>query len=185
MKLTLLIIASIYFVSCTTIVSRDLPIVSPKVSRNFRPTLLVSSPRTEHILKADLLRLYFKNLGQFSEVEVTGDYEYVSLEKSSKYDLHIEFDFVSSGFYHPYCILTLAIIPCTPPLHWTLGVLVTKSNEKVAKSYLIKENALQVTWALGPLFSGFGRQENKIKNLKENMLNNFMVKMLEDGIGTL
>jgi hypothetical protein len=175
-------LALVIFISgCTTFIRRQLPEkgVHGLKGPNFKSSLLVSSPRTSHILPKDALQLYFMSLGHFRDVRVIEDFAYASPDLIKNYDIHLELDFVSAGYFHPFCLITLAFIPCTPQADWALGAAFN-SKESDRQVYLIREQAMEITWALGPLFPNtFGERKVRQEELKSNMLNNLIWELLK------
>lgn len=171
------------FVSCTTIVGRDLPITKVSTySSKERPSLIISSSRTKLFMNKNDLINYFLGLNLFKKVEIVDGFEYVNKDISSSYDLHLELDFISGGFFEAWCLMTLLIVPCTPPVEWVLGAKIGGKKINPEKTYILKESATEIVWALGPLVPGFGKGELKEKDLKINMLNNLINKLLEDKV---
>ncbi|MBI2522467.1 MAG: hypothetical protein HYV97_18750 [Bdellovibrio sp.] len=172
---------SIFLISCTTIVGRDLPVINiPIFTPSEKPSLVVFSPWTKYMMKASDLKDYFLSLNLFKKVDVLDEYSFVTNETMALYDLSLEFNFGSGGFFEPYCLLTLVILPCTPPISLALGAKVGGRNANANRTYLFKEEATKIVWALGPLVPGFGRDEVKVKELQVNMLNHLISKLFED-----
>ena len=140
-------------------------------------SLQVKSPFTKYLLSKKDLEEYFTKSGFFSQIEVIEEYE--SSEKNNS-DLIIEMDYIAGGFFEPYCIFTLAIIPCTPPQNSALAIKVTNNKTNMVKTYFFKEEATQITWALGFLIPNSGHANDKIKDLHENILNNLMTSLKDD-----
>lgn len=88
---------------------------------------------------------------------------------------------VGWGEFHPFCLLTLAIVPCMVPVNDLLSVKVL-AGDKVLGIYNIAEDATQVTWAFGFLLSAAGKQEDKYKMVMANLWSHLLLQMEKDHI---
>lgn len=104
------------------------------------------------------------------------------LDHNGKSDLKMKIAFETWGFFEPYCIFTLAVIPCTPPFNVLLSVQVQSADNKVLGTYYVKEEALMIVWALGFLLPAAENFEVKEKQVIANLFNHILQKMQHDGL---
>lgn len=177
-RFILLFLSFIY--SCSTIVGQDLKNISaPKISDK-RSKLIVYSPfSAQHVARKNLQE-YLEETNLFQEVKVLEYYKYPTKDEVDYYDVSLKLNFVSEGFFEPYCFIFLTIIPCTPPLFWNLGAEITTNDKQM--NYFVKEEARELIWAFGPIFKRFGKGEVKRSELYFNMLNHILMKFREDQV---
>lgn len=132
-------------------------------------------------MSKESLESYLANLQFFSKVQIINDDHPVDQSDKDKFDIFLKMDFLDTSFFEPYCIFTLMIIPCTPPVKWVLTIEATDKKNNT-KKYTLKEDAVMVTWLFGFLLPGSNKSEVKSQDLKENMLNNLIIKLNEDGL---
>lgn len=165
--------------SCSILVNRKLPIKQfPEIKE--KKNLIITSPYMRYPLNREELETFFRSSKMFNEVKVIESFS--EIQNKSNYDLNLEINFTSDNFFEPYCLVTLTIIPCTPPERWILAAKVTDLKHNNEKKYLLKEDAMIITWIFGFLFSGSGKSDNLENDLLKNMLINLTANMKDDKI---
>lgn len=181
---------------CTTIAGRDLPIVSAPNSVAKKQPLVIEfvGPSISEQNKQAWTKA-FEDSNIFSSVVRSDSPKNLNPDNPRSVDdnapahaideahsLKFFVTYRSEGYFHPYCLLTLTIIPCTPPIHWTLTVDAARPNDASRATYSTKEDAFEITWLLGFLLSGAGKSNVKYQELRQNMVNHILMKMRADNV---
>lgn len=192
----LLFLSVLSLTGCTTMTRRDLPIldrVPPSQSKKvayIEFTDVKLRPETQKWLVKEI-----ETSGQFSQLVFddapVGEFKrdsskieefFPTSPPNKNWDVKLRIGFDSWGFFEPYCLLFLTILPCTPPVNWALGMQAIGKDGKVLGTYFVKEEAMEVTWLFGFLLAGAASGKKKESELFQNMLNNVFSKMRADNV---
>lgn len=183
---------------CATLMNRELPIIE-RVSPSATKKIAYVEYADPHIpmLNQKMIAEELIKSNQFSKVvfdeALVGDFQkkeppvlkdfFPESSKNERWDIKLRIGLKSyAPIYHPYCFLTLAIIPCRPTVRWAVGMQALSRDGKVLGEYLVTEEATMTLWLFGFLLSGSGSTMEKGSELSQNILNHLFTKMRADGV---
>ncbi len=140
--------------------------------------LMFESLRDSHLFKKTYVVPFLVNTENTNPKNAE---DYFPSEAAESFDFLFRVYSDGGGFFEPYCILTLAILPCTPPLIELLSVKVLK-GDKVLGVYSIIENATEISWAFGFLLPAADRQEIKYQMVLANLWSHLILQMEKDDV---
>lgn len=106
----------------------------------------------------------------------------VFFEEIENYDLKFKLRHIVSGFYEPYCIFTLMLLPCTPPLEYAIAVKVEDKKGNTLGKYFYKEDAVTMGWTPGLLIPYFHDKRNKPDAVIQNIYHYLLKDLKRDNI---
>lgn len=187
---------SFFTFSCVTSVKRTLPDLSKTeisttkiIKISFDENLL--DYEQDIILKAIAQAGFSKNIKldiqtprhfkKNEDIKTFDDFfPQIDNQTSVRPDLQISIMWKKYGFFEPYCIFFLAVIPCTPPYQWTLGARASDSNKTKLKDYIVNESAFGMFW-LPFLNPKFWDQSTSVElELLTNAFKNLMLELKND-----
>jgi hypothetical protein len=190
------VIISMICTACVSIVNRTVPIVGMSEYQSSK-TIKVSFPKGIEIGDKNFIYKALKDTkvlpGMFfdeqldspyapeNQIKKFTDFFPIKAENKSQYDLEFQVVFKSYGFFEPYCLLFLTILPCTPPIDWIVGIRVNDHSGKFIKDYVVHESAREIYWLFGILKPNVPDGDIR-RDLLRNALSNILVDIHQDGI---
>lgn len=192
----ILIFALCFLTSCITTTKTQLPDLSTtsfstnkKINLKFNTNLNTAKQRDlyqafkdagfeNNIYSEFQLPIFFKEPNSIKEFS---DFFPVRNLEPFKADLNITVAWETAGFFEPYCVVLLTIIPCTPPYNWRIGFRVSDKDGRFIKDYMAEERFVLIYW-LGFLTPDGWSKGSKADPILANTIKNLMNQLKQDNL---